>query len=53
MAIAAKRFWAALVPYSAEIRKNYEEKLKPDAWDGISGAPWYLWLQSQLRGGGR
>jgi hypothetical protein len=38
----------ALVPCSNEIQKDYEGKLKPDAWDGISGAPWHLWLQARL-----
>jgi hypothetical protein len=48
-ALAEKRYWDALVPYSAEIQKKFEESLKPDSWGGLSAVPHYLMLQAQLR----
>jgi hypothetical protein len=48
-ALATKRDWAALVPYSPEIQKRVEETLKPDSWGGLSAAPRYLMLQAPLR----
>jgi hypothetical protein len=48
-ALAEKRYWDALVPYSAEIQKKFEESLKPDSWGGLSAAPHYLMLQARLR----
>ena len=51
-ALAEKRYWDALVPYSAEIQKKFEQNMKPDSWGGLSGAPRYLMLQARLRKGG-
>jgi hypothetical protein len=48
-ALAEKRYWDALVPYSAEIQKKFEASLKPDSWGGLSAAPRYLMLQARLR----
>jgi len=50
-ALAEKRYWEALVPYSAEIQKKFEQEMKPDSWRGLSGAPRYLMLQARLRKG--
>jgi hypothetical protein len=47
-ALAEKRYWDALVPYSAEIQKKFEESLKPDSWGGLSATPRYLMLQARL-----
>ena len=52
-ALAEKRYWDALVPYSAEIQEQFERNMKPDTWGGLSAAPYYLMLQSRLRRGGR
>jgi hypothetical protein len=47
-ALAAKRDWAALVPYNAELQKRFEAGLKPDSWAGLAAAPKYLALQAAL-----
>ncbi len=47
-ALGEKRFWTALVPYSPEIQKVFEDRHKPDSWGGLSTAPWYLSLQARL-----
>ncbi len=52
-ALAEKRYWDALVPYSAEIQKKFEQGMKPESWAGLSAAPHYLMLQARLRKGGR
>ncbi len=51
-ALAEKRHWSGLVPYSPEIQKSFEENLKPASWGGLSATPWYLSLQARLRQGG-
>jgi hypothetical protein len=48
--IKEKRMWSALAPYSPEYQKHLEDKLKPDSWGGLAGAPYYLMLQSRLAG---
>jgi hypothetical protein len=50
-ALAEKRYWDALAPYSAEIQKKFEQGMKPDSWGGLSAAPHYLMLQARLRQG--
>lgn len=52
-ALAEKRYWAALVPYNAEIQKHFEDGVEPASWGGLGAAPWYLALQARLREGGR
>lgn len=47
--LAEKRYWSALVPYSPEIQQHFEDGHKPDGWGGLSGTPWYLMLQTQLK----
>lgn len=47
-ALATNRNWSSLVPYSPEIQKGFEAGLRPNGWGGLSSAPWYLYLQSQL-----
>ena len=47
-ALAEKRYWDALVPYSEEIQEQFEQSMKPDSWGGLSAAAKYLMLQSQL-----
>jgi hypothetical protein len=47
-ALAEKRYWSALVPYSEAIQKDFEDSLKPDSWGGLAAAPWYLGLQARL-----
>jgi hypothetical protein len=42
---AEKRFWRALMPYDASIRKEFAESLEPGSWDGITSAPLFLWEQ--------
>ena len=42
------RMWTALVPYDAEIQRNFELTEQPDSWGGLSEAPYYLMLQSKL-----
>jgi hypothetical protein len=44
------RMWTALVPYDVEIQKNFEATATPDTWFGFSTVPYYLMLQSELRG---
>jgi len=44
------RMWSALAPYDAEIQKHFEATEKPDSWGGLSGASYYLMLQSRLVG---
>ena len=50
-ALAEKRYWDALAPYSAEIQEKFEQNMKPDSWGGLSAAPHYLMLQARLRKG--
>jgi len=52
-ALAEKRYWDALVPYSAEIQEKFEQSMEPDTWAGLSAAPLYLMLQARLRQDGR
>ncbi|MGO8705183.1 MAG: hypothetical protein ACLQVA_15325 [Candidatus Brocadiia bacterium] len=44
------RMWTALVPYDIEIQKNFEATATPDTWFGLSSVPYFLMLQSELRG---
>jgi hypothetical protein len=44
------RMWSALARYDTEIQKNYEAVEEPDGWGGLSGASYYLMLQSRLAG---
>ena len=46
-ALAEKRYWDALVPYSAEIQGKFEESMKPESWGGLSAVPQYLMLQAR------
>ncbi len=48
-ALAEERYWSALVPYSREIQKRFEEKHDPASWGGLSATPRYLALQARLR----
>jgi hypothetical protein len=48
-ALATKRYWNALVPFSADIQKEFEAAVKPDSWVGLAGAAKYLMLQTQMR----
>ncbi len=48
-ALAEKRYWDALAPYSTEIQRRFEAGLKPDSWGGLSATPRYLMLQARLR----
>ena len=48
-ALAEKRHWDALAPFSADIQRKFEASHKPDGWGGLSTTPWYLMLQAQLR----
>ncbi|MCY2989544.1 MAG: hypothetical protein NTY19_16960 [Planctomycetota bacterium] len=48
-ALAEKRYWDALAPFSPDIQRKFEEAHKPDGWSGLSTTPWYLMLQAQLR----
>ncbi len=50
-ALAEKRYWDALVPYSAEIQEKFERSTKPESWGGLSAAPYYLMLQARLGSG--
>jgi hypothetical protein len=50
-ALAQKRTWAALVPYSEELQKRFEAGTKPDSWGGLGAAPKYLAQQARLRKG--
>jgi hypothetical protein len=49
---AEKRYWSALAPYSPEIQKDFESKMKPEGWGGLAGASFYLWRQNMLAAGG-
>ncbi len=44
------RMWSALAPYDTEIQKTFEVVEAPDSWGGLSGASYYLMLQSRLTG---
>jgi hypothetical protein len=44
------RMWSALAPYDTEIQKTFEAVEEPDGWGGLSGASYYLMLQSRLAG---
>jgi hypothetical protein len=48
-ALAEKRYWAALAPYSDEIQKKFEASLKPDSWGGLGAAAKHLASQARLR----
>lgn len=48
-ALAEKRYWDALAPFSPEIQRKFEGSHKPDGWGGLSATPWYLALQKPLR----
>jgi len=48
-ALAEKRYWTALVPYSKIIQGHFEANHKPDGWGGLGGTPHYLALQVRLR----
>ena len=38
-ALAEKRYWDALVPDSAEIQAEFEQRTKPDNWGGLARRP--------------
>ena len=44
-ALAGKRDWVALSPFSNAIQQNFEETNKPDSWAGLSSTPRYLPLR--------
>ena len=44
------RMWSALAPYDTEIQKEFEAVEDPEGWGGLSGASYYLMLQSRLAG---
>ena len=44
------RMWSALAPYDIEIQKFFEATEVPDSWGGLTGASYYLMLQSELSG---
>jgi acetyl esterase/lipase len=48
-ALAEKRYWDALVPYSAAIQDKFEQATKPESWGGLSAVPCYLMHQARLR----
>jgi len=50
-ALAEKRYWISLVPYSKEIQQRFEANHEPDTWGGLSATPWYLALQARLQHG--
>jgi hypothetical protein len=52
-ALANKRYWTALVPYSAEIRQNFKNTISPESWDGLSAIPWYLAFRERNLGSDR
>ncbi|NIA22262.1 MAG: hypothetical protein GWP05_09945, partial [Anaerolineaceae bacterium] len=52
-ALAEKRYWTALAPYSKTIQTYFEANHKPDTWGGLSTTPHYLALQVRLREAGR
>jgi hypothetical protein len=45
-ALSTKRMWAALAPFESEIRKEFEARLDPGHWVGLTLTPWYLSLCS-------
>jgi hypothetical protein len=48
-ALAEKRYWFALVPYSREIQEHFEAEHQPDTWGGLGSTPEYLARQARLR----
>jgi len=48
-AVAEKRYWTALAPYSKVIQQHFESNHKPDTWGGLGGTPHYLALQVRLQ----
>jgi len=48
-ALAEKRHWDALTPFSPDIQRRFEASRRPDGWGGLSTTPWYLMLQTRLR----
>ncbi len=46
-AAAEFRLWPALAPYDEAIRRQFEDSLKPDGWEGLELVPWYLSLQAR------
>jgi hypothetical protein len=48
-ALSEKRYWNALMPYSEEIQKRFEDRVRPDRWRGPSAVAQYLALQARLR----
>jgi hypothetical protein len=48
--VQVPRMWSALAPYDTEIQQNFEAVEEPDGWGGLSGASYYLMLQSRLAG---
>jgi len=50
-AIATRRFWPALAPYSIPIRTRVAQTLDPDSWEGLSLLPWYLAVQAEAQSG--
>ena len=34
-ALVEKRYWTALVPYSEEVRQNFENTINPESWDEL------------------
>jgi hypothetical protein len=44
-ALAGKRDWQGLIPYSPEIRNHFEASFRPGSWGGLKTAPWYLALR--------
>ena len=49
-ALAEKRYWNALIPYSPEIQKRFEDRIQPNRWGSAGGISQYLILQAPLRG---
>lgn len=41
-AIGERRYWTALVPFDARIKKQFEDSLDPSSWRGLFEVPWYL-----------
>ena len=52
-ALAGKRYWTGLAPYSDDMQRNFEEHHNPESWGGLAATPWYLALQARLREAGR
>jgi len=44
-ALAEKRDWQGLLPYSPEIRNRFESSFKAGSWSGLATTPWYLYLR--------